>query len=578
MIASALPSLLGTIALPTTSAAPTTMTDATTAPTTTLATSLIGEGQPVFVFAVVGALLLILFFALVILIKQYKRCPSNRILVVYGKVGGQKASKCLHGGGTFVIPLIQDHAYLSLEPIVIDIPLEGALSLNNIRVNVPSTFTVGVSTDPVLMNNAAERLLMLNVQQVREQAQDIILGQLRLVIATLSIEEINKDREKFMGLINENVAQEVNKIGLELINVNVRDITDESGYIQAIGKRAAAEAINRAKVEVAQQVRDGATGEAIANREMTVSVASEEAASLEGEKEAERQQRIAVAAFEAQAMTGEAEARRNQEIAIAERHAETVAAQKAAEQEQRVKVAIAEARAVTGENESRESIAESTAKLREVEAEATRRAEVASAQAREAALRAEREEELARLSKVVLAPQEVEKQKIEIAAEAEAERTRREARGEADATLARYQAEAEGQQAVLEAKAEGYRQLMVAAGTDPRVAPTLLLIEKLPELVREQVKAISNLKIDKVTVWDGGRGGGGKPGASGGGGGAGGATADFLAGMIGALPPVHELARQAGIELPDALGHVADQRDVVDEAPGAGQADEDAKM
>ena len=149
-------------------------------------------------------------------------------------------------------PLIQDYAFLHLEPQVIEIPLEGALSLNNIRVNVPATFTVGISTDPVLMNNAAERLLYLDDRKIRDQAQDIILGQLRLVIATLSIEEINKDREKFMTLINQNVAEEINKIGLSLINVNIRDITDESGYIEAIGQRAAAEAINRAKVEVAQ--------------------------------------------------------------------------------------------------------------------------------------------------------------------------------------------------------------------------------------------------------------------------------------------------------------------------------------
>lgn len=515
------------------------------------------DSQPILIVGLIAALVLIALFAVVILIKQYRRCPSNRILVVYGKVSGRKASKCLHGGGAFVVPLIQDHAYLSLEPIVIDIPLEGALSLNNIRVNVPSTFTVGVSTDPVLMNNAAERLLMLNVQQVREQAQDIILGQLRLVIATLSIEEINKDREKFMGLINENVAQEVNKIGLELINVNVRDITDESGYIQAIGQRAAAEAINRAKVEVAQQVRDGATGEAIAHREQAVSVAQERAASIEGEKQAEQKQRIAVAGFEAQAVSGEAESKRNREIAVAERSAETIAAMKHAEQEQRIKVADAEALAVTGENTSRESIAESTAKLREVEAEARRRAEVASAQAREAALKAEREQELARLAKEVLAPQEIQKQKIEIAAEAEAEKRRREARGAADAELARYHAEAEGVRQVLESKAEGYRQLMLAASEDPRVAPTLLLIEQLPELVREQVKAISNLKIDKITVWDSGRSGSqveGKPGT-------GGATADFLSGLIGALPPVHELAKQAGIELPGALGKVEEQGD-----------------
>ena len=224
-------------------------------------------------------------------------------------MGGSRAHRrhsASHGGGKFIIPLLQDYAFLPLEPLVIDIPLEGALSLNNIRVNVPSTFTVGISTDPVLMNSAAERLLHLDENQIREQAQDIILGQLRLVIATLSIEEINKDREKFMNLVNTNVAEEINKVGLALINVNVRDITDESGYIEAIGKRAAAEAINRAKVEVAQQDRDGATGQ----------------------KDAQRDQRVRVAALEATAIEGEVKSKRDYEIATAEREAETIAAKK----------------------------------------------------------------------------------------------------------------------------------------------------------------------------------------------------------------------------------------------------------
>jgi flotillin len=507
-----------------------------------------------------AALLLLLFFAIFVA-KQYKRCPSNRILVIYGRVGTNKAAKCLHGGGTFVIPLIQDYSYLALEPIVIDIPLEGALSLNNIRVNVPSTFTVGVSTDPVLMNNAAERLLNLNIAAIREQAQDIILGQLRLVIATLTIEEINKDREKFMHLINENVAQEVNKIGLELINVNVRDITDESGYIQAIGQRAAAEAIQRAKVEVAEQERDGATGVAVADRERKVNIAREAATSAEGEKLAEQKQRVAVAALEAQAITGEVESQRDREIATAERLAETVAATKKAEQEQRIRVADAEASAVAGENTSSAAIAESNAKLAEVRAEAKRRSDVAAAKALEAILIAEREKELARLSKEQLAPQEIEKKRIEIAAEAEAEKQRREARGEADAILARYQAEAEGTQKVLEAKAEGYRKLIEACAGNPQVAPTLLLIEKLPELVAEQVKALQNIKIDKITVWDSGANGA-KDGTRG-------ATADFLSGLIGSLPQVHELARQAGIDMPQALGQVRKQTvdgEVVDRA------------
>ncbi|GAB5497240.1 MAG: flotillin family protein [Phycisphaerales bacterium] len=508
-----------------------------------------GLGGMLLVGIAVGTVLLL--FLVIFLATRYKRCPSNRVLVIWGRGGGKQSARCYHGGGQFVWPVIEDFAYMTLEPLVIDIPLEGALSLNNIRVNVPSTFTVGISTDSVMMANAAERLLGLPPQAVREQAQDIILGQLRLVIATLSIEEINKDREKFMGLVNENVTQEINKIGLELINVNIRDITDESGYIQAIGQRAAAEAINKAKVEVAQANRDGATGEAVAHREQTVSVAKEMASATEGEKAAEQTQRVAVADLEARAIQGEVESKRDQDIAIAERNAETAAAAKRAEQSQRVQVAEAEARAVDGENTSRAEIAESNAKLAEIRAEAKRRADVAAAEALEAILRKEREQELARLSKEELAPQEIEKQRVEIAAEAEAEKLRREAKGEADAILAKYEAEAAGVQKVLEAKAEGYRKLMEAAADNPNVAPTLLMIEQLPELVREQVKAIQNLKIDKVTVWDSGQGGSMIEGK-------GNSTANFLSGLIGSLPPVHELAQQAGVELPGYLGKVAE--------------------
>ncbi len=510
------------------------------------------SGTGIVILVGVGVVVVVAMFALMFFVSRYRRCPSNRVLVIWGRSGNQSA-RCYHGGGKFVWPVIEDFAYMSLEPLVIDIPLEGALSLNNIRVNVPSTFTVGISTEQVLMANAAERLLGLSPQQVQEQAQDIILGQLRLVIATLSIEEINKDREKFMSLINENVADEINKIGLTLINVNIRDITDASGYIDAIGQRAAAEAINQAKVDVAQQERSGAVGEAEAYRERNVRVAEERAKAEQGQKAAEQDQRVVVARLEAEAVTGESQSKRDQEIAIAERLAETVAASKRAEQTQRIQVADAEALAVDGENTSSAQVAESNAKLAEIRAEARRRAETAAAESAQAIFHAEREQELARLGKDEIAPQEIEKQRIEIAAEAEAERTRREARGEADAILAKYEAEAEGIRKVLEAKGAGYQRLMEACSTNPQIVPTLLLIEQMPELVAAQVKAIQNLKIDKITVWDSGRSGEGKDGSRG-------ATAGFLSGLIGSLPQVHELAEQAGIKLPEALGKVVDSQ------------------
>ena len=495
---------------------------------------------------VVATIVLLVLFVLTMLTRQYRRCPSNRVLVVYGKVAGARAARCLHGGGTFIVPLLQSFAYLNLEPMTIEIDLTSALSKKNIRVNVPSTFTIGISTRPDIMNNAAERLLGLNEKAVAAQASDIILGQMRLVIATLSIEEINQDREKFLDLVNKNVSTEVNKIGLELINVNVRDITDESGYILALGKKAAAEAINQAKIEVADADRSGSIGEASANREMAVEVARQQADSAAGQKQAERDQRIKVAKLEAEGVTGEANATREQEIAVAEQSALAVQGKKQAEMDQRVKVASLEATAVEGENESKANIADYEATLAERQADAKRRGEVALADASRDVLRAEKEQELARLEKTQIAQQQIERQKIEIDAEAEAEKIRRIAKGEADGVLAKYLAEAEGVRKVLDAKAAGYENLLRVCAERPELAPSLLIVEKLPELVAEQVKAIQNLKIDKVTVWDSGANG--QDGS--------GATAGFLRGLIGSLPPLHELAEQAGIDLPSALGKV----------------------
>ena len=488
----------------------------------------------------------IVMVPLLMLMGRYKRCPSNRILVVYGSVGGNRAAKCIHGGGTFVWPLFQDFAYLALEPLAIEIELTGALSKKNIRVNVPATFTIGISTQNEIMNAAAERLLGLPVMAIKTQAADIILGQMRLVIATLGIEEINQDREQFLDLVNKNVNFELNKIGLEVINVNVRDITDESGYIEAIGKKAAAEAINQAKVEVAQQDRMGAIGEATAYREKEVSVAQQTAQSAAGQKEAERDRRISVSKFEAEGIAGEAAAAREKEVAIAEQKAKSVQGAKQAELEQRVKVAALEADAVKGENDSKSKIVEYQASFAERQADAKRRGETATANASRDVLVAEKQQQIALLEKTEVAQREVDKRKIEIDAEAEAQRNRLTAKGEADAILARYTAEAAGLQKVLEAKAQGYERLLAICGEKPELAPTLLLVEKLPELVSMQVKAIQNLKIDKITVWDGGR-----SSADGGG-----STANFLSSLIGSLPPMHDLARQAGVKLPEILGSV----------------------
>ena len=252
---------------------------------------------------------LLLFSMILLILSRYKKCPSDKVMVIYGKVGSNKdgsarSAKCIHGGAAFVWPVIQAREFLDLTPLSISVDLENALSRQNIRINVPSRFTVGISTEPAVMQNAAERLLGLKLEEVQELAKDIIFGQLRLVIATMDIEEINTDRDKFLEAVSRNVEGELKKIGLRLINVNVTDISDESGYIAALGKEAAAKAINDAKKSVAEKDRDGSIGEANAHRDQRVQVAQADSEAIKGENSA----KMAVAMSNAARREKEAEA------------------------------------------------------------------------------------------------------------------------------------------------------------------------------------------------------------------------------------------------------------------------------
>ena len=454
----------------------------------------LSTAAPMIVFAIA----IVIFAFVVVFASRYKKCPSDKIMVIYGKVGTngdgtQRSAKCIHGGAAFIVPIVQSYEYLDLTPLSISVDLTNALSHQNIRVDVPSRFTVGISTEVGVMQNAAERLLGLKLAEIQELAKDIIFGQLRLVIATMDIEEINTDRDKFLDAVSGNVETELKKIGLRLINVNVTDIDDESGYIAALGKEAAAKAINDAKISVAEADRNGAIGAS------------------------------------------------------------------AAEKDQRINVSRANSEAIEGENEAKAKIAESDATRREREAEANKRAVAAeniqAAKALEESYAAQRDAESARaslekarLEADVLVKAEIAKREAELRAEAEAEQMRRKARGEADAILMKMQAEAAGAREILVKQAEGLTQIVTAAGGDANAAVKLMVTDKLEELTRIQVEAIKNLKIDKVTVWDNGQSG--ADGKS--------STAGFISGLYKSVPPLTDLFDMAGMKLPEYLGKPAE--------------------
>jgi flotillin len=475
---------------------------------------------------------IVLFVLISALVARYKRCPSDKILVIYGKTGGTSA-RCVHGGGAFIWPVIQDYAYLDLKPISIEVNLINALSKQNIRVDVPSRFTIAISTDHDSMNNAAERLLGLTPDQIQELSKDILFGQLRLVIATMNIEEINSDRDKLLENISINVDAELKKIGLKLINVNVTDIKDESGYIEALGKEAAAKAINEAIVSVAEQGKMGETGKALADREKDVQIA---------ETHRDRDVKIAIT-------------QKDREVSIAVAAKDEAIGKAEAERDTRVATSEANAIAVKGENQARVEIANSEAARREKEAQALRIAisaeKVQQANALEESYVAEQKAELARSERErstqianIVIPAEIAKKRAIIEAEAQAEQIRLKAIGEADAIYAKMEAEAKGLYQILTKQAEGYDQVVKAAGGNSTNAFQLLLLEKLPELVKTQVEAVKNIKIDKITVWDSGNGNNENGNSS---------TANFVSGMMKTVPPLNDLFNMAGLNLPGYL-------------------------
>jgi flotillin len=271
-----------------------------------------------YYLTIAGGLALLIFFGFVMLLaSRYKRCPSNRILVIYGRTGDGQAVRCVHGGATFVWPLIQDYNYLNLEPIQIEIPLRGALSAENIRVNVPSVFTVAIGTSPEVMHNASIRLLGLKRVDIQQQAQEMIFGQLRQVIASMKIEDINRDRDAFLHLIQTSLEPELKKIGLVLINVNITDITDESGYIDAIGRKAASQAIQQARGDVADQEKYGETRVAEAERDREIQVSTAEKDREIGMQTAQREKAIRLAELEKERLIGVELAARDRAIQIA---------------------------------------------------------------------------------------------------------------------------------------------------------------------------------------------------------------------------------------------------------------------
>jgi flotillin len=466
----------------------------------------------------IGAGVVLLLMFAITLMTRYRMCPPDRILVVYGKVANGISSRCYHGGSTFVWPVFQSYGYLDLSPMNIEIELKGALSSQNIRIDAPASFTIGISTDPEIMQNAATRLLGRSSQEIEHLASEIVMGQMRVVFASMTIEEINNDREKLISAITKGVKVELHKIGLRMINGNIRDIKDHSGYIDALGKEAAAKAINDAQIRVAQENQRGAVGRAEAEREQAVRVATALAEARKGENTAQ----VVIAKSNADLATEQAEAKRR--VEAAQKVAEARALQEGYKAQQEAELARA----------AREKAQQQADQI--VKAEIDKERIRIDAEAKAAQTRIIQEGQ----SAAYVIQKDAEAEGVKRVAEGEAAGIRAKLGAEASGIQAKLTAEAEGTRAILDAKSQGFEKLLRVAG-DSAGATQLLIAENIVRISEIQAGAIKGLQFEKIIVM-----GGSGPGGSGAG--------QFVQDLYKGVLPINELAKSVGLNLPSFLG------------------------
>ncbi|MBP3512450.1 MAG: flotillin family protein [Prevotella sp.] len=495
-------------------------------------------------------LVVVVMLTLVGILSRYRKCKSDEVLVVYGKTGGTKSAKLYHGGAAFVWPIIQGYEFLSMKPMQIDCKLTGALSAQNIRVDVPTTITVAISTDPEVMQNAAERMLGLSIEDKQNLITDVVYGQMRLVIADMTIEELNSDRDKFLSKVKDNIDTELRKFGLYLMNINISDIRDAANYIVNLGKEAESKAQNEAQanieeqeklgaIKIANQIKERETKVAETRKDQEVAIASTKkeqdiaiAETLKDQEisvaqaDKERISRVALANAEKEAQVAKAEAEKNISIEKANTEKESRIAELNSDME--IKKADATKKAAVGRNEAQKEIACSDAELSVTRANADKEAGEAAARS-EAAIqtareKAQKEVEEAKALKVEsslkaekIVPAEVARQEAILQAQALAEKITREAEARAKATMAqaeaeakairmKLEAEAEGKKMSLLAEAEGFEAMVKAAELNPSIAIQYKMVDQWKEIAGEQVKAFEKMQLGNVTVFDGGNG------------------------------------------------------------------------
>ena len=281
----------------------------------------------------IGVAALIVIATIWGLLSRYRRSAPDELLVVFGKAGKYKdengkviptPSKIIQGGGAFVWPIIQDFKKMSMKPIQIKVNVDG-IDSQAIPMHLPVVLTTAISQDKLIQQNAATRFLSANPTEVERQISEILVGETRAIMATMLIEEINADRNTFLGKVRESLEQELTKVGYELTNINISEITDDADYIRNMGKKAATKAKANAEADIAEQTKQGNVKIANTRKEEEIAVSQAERDKQISVNQAKQEQEVKVAEINREKEIKLAEADKERESGIALQEAEKVA-------------------------------------------------------------------------------------------------------------------------------------------------------------------------------------------------------------------------------------------------------------
>ena len=255
---------------------------------------------------IVGILVFLTIMTIIGLLSRYRKCPSDQLLVVFGKVGGSSAAKMYPGGGVFVWPVIQDYKTMSMRPLQIKSSIEGP-DKNTIRTKVMVALTTAISQDPTIQQNAAARFLSATEEEIAGQLKTILDGSIRLIIASMSVEELNADRDAFKTKVNENLSNELSKVGYDITNINIQEITDDQDILNNLSKKKETDARAQAEADIADKEKDGAIRKANIKRDQEIQVATADKERETTVSQTKQEQAVKVAEIEKEKETQIAE-------------------------------------------------------------------------------------------------------------------------------------------------------------------------------------------------------------------------------------------------------------------------------